>query len=70
MLTQGGGAIVNISSIVGLIRFPGLSAYVTSKHGVDCLTKNAALEYGKQVIWVNSIRPNRIDTRMLVSQAG
>ena len=69
MLTQGGGAIVNLSSVAGLIGFPGLSAYVASKHGVNGLTKNAALEYAKQGIRVNSVCPAGIDTRMLDSLA-
>lgn len=69
MLAQGGGAIVNLSSIAGLIGFPGLSSYVASKHGVNGLTKNAALEYAKQGIRVNSVCPAGIDTRMLDSLA-
>ncbi|WEX10736.1 glucose 1-dehydrogenase [Chelativorans sp. AA-79] len=69
MLRDGGGAIVNLASVAGLIGFPGLAPYVASKHGVNGLTKNAALEYGKQGIRVNSICPGGIDTRMLDSLA-
>ncbi|WP_205602492.1 SDR family oxidoreductase [Chelativorans alearense] len=69
MLKNGGGAIVNLASVAGLIGFPGLAPYVASKHGVNGLTKNAALEYGKQGIRVNSICPGGIDTRMLDSLA-
>lgn len=69
MLSNGGGAIVNLASGVGLIGFPGLSPYTASKHAVNGLTKNAALEYGKQGIRVNSVCPGGIDTRMLDSLA-
>jgi len=69
MLKNGGGAIVNMASIAGLIGFPGLAPYVASKHAVNGLTKNAALEYAKQNIRVNSVCPGGIDTRMLDSLA-
>lgn len=69
MLQDGGGAIVNLASVAGLIGFPGLSPYTASKHGVNGLTKNAALEYGTQGIRVNSVCPGGIDTRMLDSLA-
>lgn len=69
MLTSGGGAIVNLASVAGLIGFAGLSPYVASKHGVNGLTKNAALEYSKAGIRVNSVCPGGIDTRMLDSLA-
>lgn len=69
MLATGGGTIVNLSSVAGLIGFPGLSPYVASKHAVAGLTRNAALEYGKHAIRVNAICPGGIDTRMLDSLA-
>ncbi len=69
MLEQGGGAIVNLASVAGLIGFPGLSPYVASKHAVNGMTKNAALEYAKQGIRVNSVCPAGIETRMLDSLA-
>jgi len=69
MLQAGGGAIVNLSSVAGLIGFPGLSPYVASKHAVIGMTKNAALEYGKAGIRVNAVCPGGIDTRMLDSLA-
>ncbi len=64
MLEQGGGAIVNNSSIAGLIGFGGLGIYVASKHAVMGLTKNAALEYSAQGIRVNAVNPAVIETEM------
>lgn len=69
MLKNGSGAIVNLASVAGLVGFPGLSPYVASKHAINGLTKNAALEYSKHGIRVNSICPGGIDTRMLDSLA-
>ena len=50
MLRNGGGAIVNCSSIGGVIGVPGLAAYHAAKHGVIGLTKTAALEYATRKI--------------------
>lgn len=69
MLANGGGAIVNVASVAGLIGFAGLSPYVGSKHAINGLTKNAALEYGASGIRINSICPGGVDTRMLDSLA-
>lgn len=65
MVERGGGAIVNMSSVAGLIGMAGLSAYVASKHGVIGITKSAAIEYGKRGVRINAICPCTVRTPMM-----
>jgi NAD(P)-dependent dehydrogenase (short-subunit alcohol dehydrogenase family) len=70
MLTGGGGTIVNTSSAAGLMGFPGMAAYVSSKHGVIGLTKTAALEHARDGIRINAVCPGGVRTPMLEAFAG
>lgn len=64
MAEEGGGAIVNIASILGLGTGLGLTAYATSKAGVAHLTRNLALEWARQNIRVNALAPGYFPTEM------
>jgi len=64
ILKNGGGVIVNMSSILGQVGFAGSCGYVAAKHGVVGLTKNVALEYGQQGIRANAVGPGFVDTHL------
>lgn len=65
IIAAGGGSIVNTSSILGLVGYPGAVPYVAAKHAVSGLTKAAALSYADQGVRINSIHPGYIDTPLL-----
>ena len=65
MLPAGGGAIVNIASILGSVALPLASAYTAAKHGVVGLTKAAAIEYARMGIRINAVGPGWIQTPLL-----
>lgn len=65
MLKNGGGSIVNVSSVLGLVALPGYPAYAASKHGIVGLTKAAALEYAQAGIRVNALCPGAVRTPLM-----
>jgi NAD(P)-dependent dehydrogenase (short-subunit alcohol dehydrogenase family) len=70
MLKNGGGAIVNTSSVAGHVGLAQVSVYIASKHAVEGLTKSVALEFAKQNIRINAVAPGVIATEMFDRFAG
>jgi A-factor type gamma-butyrolactone 1'-reductase (1S-forming) len=65
MKTHGGGAVVNVSSVAGIVGNPGSAAYTAAKHGVIGLTRAAAGEYGRSGIRINAISPGLTRTPLI-----
>ena len=66
---DGGGAVVNLSSVAGIVGGPNIIAYNASKGAVRLMTKSAALEFAEQKVRVNSVHPGIIDTPMMSEAA-
>lgn len=62
---NGGGSVINMASVLGSVGIPMSSAYVTTKHALLGLTKNAALEYGAQGVRTNAVGPGFIHTPLV-----
>src|SRR5580700_7948739 len=70
MLRNGGGSIINTSSVAGQVGLAGAGVYVASKHAVNGLSKSAALEFAKRGIRVNTVSPGTIQTEMIGRMLG
>jgi 2-(R)-hydroxypropyl-CoM dehydrogenase len=64
MIEAGSGKIINLSSVAGIVAFPGRAAYTATKGAVSLLTKSMALDYSKYRINVNALCPGMVETPM------
>jgi NAD(P)-dependent dehydrogenase (short-subunit alcohol dehydrogenase family) len=65
MLAQGGGAIVNIASIVGVLGIPNRNAYGAAKAGIAAMTRSMACEWARQGIRINAVAPGYVRTALM-----
>lgn len=65
MVKNGRGAIVNTSSVAGVVADPGMSPYVAAKHAVSGLTRAAGIEYADQGIRINAVAPSFVMSEMM-----
>lgn len=64
MIANGGGAIINVASVLAFVGVPEATSYTASKHGLIGMTKNLAIEWSKQGVRVNAVAPGLIQTDM------
>ncbi|MER7012909.1 glucose 1-dehydrogenase [Saccharopolyspora sp. NPDC000359] len=69
-MSDGGGSVINVSSVEGIGGMPLMVAYAASKFAIRGMTKVAAVELGRHGIRVNSVHPGAIDTRMIPEAVG